>query len=551
MSSKQESLQALAEYLRPRYRIPDAGVKTEILDASNLNPVEWLRKFFPKYVSDPVGNFTDFADFHLELLDWIFSLQRGIALDPFVAIWARGSAKSSFAEFSCARINAMKTRKYIVYIAATQDRADDHLQNISSMLESKVYGKYYPDAASRRLSKYGSSKGWRRNRLMTGSGLTIDALGLDVSVRGAKIDEDRPDFFILDDVDDVEDSIKETESKLITITKKILPAGSPDVTILAVQNLILETGVFAHLIDNPQFLTNRILSGPIPALNNLVYEITSDGAIIKQGNPTWNYMSLERCQQEVDKSGITAFLTEFQHDVNAGQSGLFKDVIFKYCNIEDVPDLVKVVTWCDPAVTDNDHSDAHGIQIDGVAEDGKIYRLYSWEQKASPVEVLTRAINMSIKYKSYHVGVETNQGGSLFEELYYRVLEDLKISDRIPFAEEKATVSTGNKVHRATVMLGAYERGEIIHVINDENTHEILEKALRRFPDKKPFDLVDASYWSFQDISAISPGIDVEIKREIPVRNSIGRMFERQRYNIFNNPTADGTMTRPSLRILK
>jgi hypothetical protein len=48
-------------------------------------------------------------------------------------------------------------------------------------------------------------------------------------------------------------------------------------------------------------------------------------------------------------------------------------------------------------------------------------------------------------------------------------------------------------------MLADYERpGRIIHV---RGTHEILERALRRFPRTKPFDLVDGAYWSWRDLN--------------------------------------------------
>lgn len=49
-------------------------------------------------------------------------------------------------------------------------------------------------------------------------------------------------------------------------------------------------------------------------------------------------------------------------------------------------------------------------------------------------------------------------------------------------------------------MLPDYERGEIVHVTG---THETLERALRRFPRTKPFDLVDVCYWSWWDLRKV------------------------------------------------
>ena len=47
-------------------------------------------------------------------------------------------------------------------------------------------------------------------------------------------------------------------------------------------------------------------------------------------------------------------------------------------------------------------------------------------------------------------------------------------------------------------MLTAYEQGKFVHVIG---THNILEKALKRFLVSKPYDLTDAAYWSYYDLT--------------------------------------------------
>ncbi len=46
-------------------------------------------------------------------------------------------------------------------------------------------------------------------------------------------------------------------------------------------------------------------------------------------------------------------------------------------------------------------------------------------------------------------------------------------------------------------MLVDYEHGMIVHVAG---THEVLERALRRFPRSKPYDLTDAAFWSWHDL---------------------------------------------------
>jgi len=57
-------------------------------------------------------------------------------------------------------------------------------------------------------------------------------------------------------------------------------------------------------------------------------------------------------------------------------------------------------------------------------------------------------------------------------------------------------------MERASQMLIDYELNKVFHVDND--SVEDLEIALMRFPTRKPYDLVDATYWSWQACSNAS-----------------------------------------------
>lgn len=106
---------------------------------------------------------------------------------------------------------------------------------------------------------------------------------------------------------------------------------------------------------------------------------------------------------------------------------------------------------------------------------------------------------MSLYYKSSCVGVETDQGGDTWEIVYLEAWRQLGSSEKMPeFREEKAGAGHGPKAHRGAVMLAAYEQGKFVHVLG---THKVLEKALKRFLVRKPFDLVDAAYWSYYDLT--------------------------------------------------
>ena len=176
---------------------------------------------------------------------------------------------------------------------------------------------------------------------------------------------------------------------------------------------------------------------------------------------------------------------------------------------EDVPPLTRVVCWVDPAVTKTDQSDAHAIQIDGIdgdARTGTIYRLYSWEQRATPLAAIRRAIEQAALYGANYVGVETDQGGDTWESVFREAKREAMAANpdsqairRLRFAQAKAGQGDQPKTERAARMLADYERpGRRIHHVVGTNT--VLEQALRRFPKTKPLDLADAAYWSWDDL---------------------------------------------------
>ena len=295
----------------------------EEMSSSNGRPVpdnwrDWLKLLFPSYFS------AKFAERHVEFWDWLTAVELGEKPRPFVAIWGRGGAKSTNAEAAVVWCGAKDTRRYIWYVSETQDQADEHVANIGAMLETATVEAHYPRLAARKIGKYGNSKGWRRNRLRTASGLTVDALGLDTARRGFKIEEQRPDMMIFDDIDGELDKIETTDKKESIITKKLLPAGSKDCAILFVQNLVLATGIFGRLYDgSARYLANRIVSGPHPAVVDLKTENQNGRTIIIQGQATWEGQNLDICQAQIDEWGIDAFLAECQHDVFSRSGQIF------------------------------------------------------------------------------------------------------------------------------------------------------------------------------------------------------------------------------------
>jgi hypothetical protein len=250
---------------------------------------------------------------HSALWAWVWSLAAGRAAQPvaFVAIWPRGGAKSTSAELACVACCERQTRRYVLYVSETQDQADKHVMAIGRLMEQA--------GIERALNKYGSSRGWRRNQLISAGGFKVEGIGLDSAARGAKLDEDRPDLIVIDDIDSRHDTAASVQKKIETLTQTILPAMAPHGAVLAVQNLIHANSIFARLADGrADFLSDRTISGPHKAVDGLT-TVTLDGrTLITGGTPTWAGQDLAACQRFIDTWGWTAFQREAQQDVERG-----------------------------------------------------------------------------------------------------------------------------------------------------------------------------------------------------------------------------------------
>lgn len=310
------------------------------------NYSEWLTTLFPNAFNRPIS-----ADHQIEFWKWVWSVNPFEQVDPLVYIIARGGGKTTSVEAASVKFGAAG-KKFVLYVRGTQDKANETVMNISSLLESSKVDNYYPELSNRKTGKYGQSKSWTQKMLMCQGGFSIVGLGMDVAVRGVKIEENRPDVIIFDDIDDKSDSYKAVKKKVETITKSILPAAGQSVSVLFIQNLIHANSIAAKLADTSprgaKFLIDRNVIGPIPAIIDMVTkQVTGkDGRvrdIIQSGVPTWEGQNLEDCQRQINTYGLASFKTESQHEVHTKEGLVYNEFDHNrhVMPFEDMPDFIR------------------------------------------------------------------------------------------------------------------------------------------------------------------------------------------------------------------
>jgi hypothetical protein len=279
----------------------------EPLDGAELGIYEWIQRYY--------GNFTtaEWADRHKRVFDWFDAIEPNIAPRfDLVETWGRGGAKSSTVEIGTARWCAKLSRRYVLYLCGTQEQANKHVQSISTLLGSL--------GVERKVNKYGSSQGWRRDELRTANGFNVTGIGIREAMRGAKLDNFRPDALIIDDIDEIHDSGDVIARKIERIRGDIIGAGAPHLAIIYVQNLIHAMSIMAKVRNRTaDFLMSAKVAPIEPAVQNLEVEQQEDGTYkIVSGEATWAGQPLDACERQINKQGLQSFLRESQHDMRAG-----------------------------------------------------------------------------------------------------------------------------------------------------------------------------------------------------------------------------------------
>ena len=362
--------------------------------------IRWLSWYMRPYLLDERDQPVRFAPHHQDFWRWAWQIElgrmpmmAGELRDALIAVWARGAAKSTTVEMAVAAVAARGRRRYALYVCGTQSQADDHVYNVGEMLTAPRLAQDYPQVADRAVGGYGP-RTWRRNRLQTGNGFTIDALGLDTAMRGLKVGRARPDLIVLDDIDDATDSPYVTGNKRRIITRSLLPAGNVrDTMVIGIQNLILKGGIFDRIVHGQAgFLQNALVLGPVPSVRNLDVRAVDGKWRIVGGEPTWpEGQGLRACQALIDRFGLEAFRLENQHEVQGGAGlvhGKFSPAVHRWQG--ETFRIAYVVGGLDFGSEGESANHTAGI-VGGVLEDGRVLLLAEFRERGQDVAVRLEA----------------------------------------------------------------------------------------------------------------------------------------------------------------
>lgn len=482
----------------------DRLVLCDILDGVNYEA--WLVKNFPRAFNKPLG------DRHRRLWQWLENLQRGVKCRPLIEVWPRGSGKTTSIETGVAFVATRQTRRFCLYVCATQELANTHIQSIARKLTQI--------GCQPKVDEFGSRAGWRRNQLQLND-FTVAGFGVEGAIRGLKVEDDRPDWVVLDDLDEETDSPDIILAKEEALIHKIFPAGSSDCVVSFVQNLIHNESIMHKLYDgSAKYLANRhkiVLEKAIEGLQTEVVQEPDSGLYYHKiigGRATWEGQNIEVCQSQIIDWTYEGFLREAQHDV-ASSGGYFFNVAAweprgdapAVAIVDEVPkDLSVCMAW-DMAGTEGGGDFTVGVLM-GRDSKGILYILHvvrgQWgsdrvrEQIYEQAEVVRQ--NYPLDY-CIHLTKDPGQAGIDQSITYTHLLDGFMVRIK--------PTPTKTKARRARPYAAAVNVGNIKLMRAPWNAAFISEhRAFKEEGYKGHDDTVDAATDAFLHLMAV-PEMDV------------------------------------------
>lgn len=323
--------EASALYLRSKYPPESAVLKRD--DARGLEDQGyelWLEAVFPSQFD------CEFLPEHRQFWEWgwkfLIALRDRKPLPPdanaFLDLLSRNFGKSIHCETFMAAAVCVVSYGIFLYVSGSQDLANEHLANIEGLLVSDGVAQWYPEHSRPKKSQItGANRGWTQKKLATEGGAVVWAIGLLVGVRGIRKDKERVRGFVLDDVDDYDDSPAIALKKANTLASSVLPTSDTDFFVIGAQNLITEHSVFYRIYSKADMmLAHRVVCGPLKAFENLETEFRDGRDMIVSGESNWpDRVTYEVGQRFIDTYGLIRFLAEFQHDFSSSKQGLCLD----------------------------------------------------------------------------------------------------------------------------------------------------------------------------------------------------------------------------------
>lgn len=335
----------------------------------------FCKYYFPHYVQ------SDFAWFHKKAA-------RDIKDDPnILAIleWAREHAKSVFADvFIPMFLKARGELDGMILGSATQDKAKDLISDIQAeLMDNRRY-----------IEDFGNQKclgSWQDGHFKTADGIGFWGFGRGQSPRGTREAERRPNYGVIDDIDD--DEIVKNQQRVLQAVDWVLGSFFGALSIKGARlviagNRIHKQSILAHLVgdidpDDPK--RERITHIKVFAIEDSKHRKASAA----NGQPAWKERyTLDELVDKMLKMGWRNARREFFHE-HIEEGHVFKREHILWAKLPPLKKYKALVVYVDPSFKGTKKNDYKAIVL--IGRIGKYYDVIKAWLRQDSIAAMVRA----------------------------------------------------------------------------------------------------------------------------------------------------------------
>jgi len=310
---------------------------------ARTNFAYFVEYYFPHYCQDKTtGEFIKPAKFHIKAAKDILNNKNLRA----VYQWPRGHAKSTYMDIIIPMwlmAQEKRTINVIVLVGKSEDNACTLLGDLQAELQ---FNKRF-------ISDFGAQYNagdWQEGQFVTADGVACFALGRGQSPRGLRYRDSRPDYIIIDDLDD--DEMCRNDRRITECTAWVKEAvfgtfGASGGRFIMVGNLISKNSVLSNIIATDGVTTSKV------------------NILTKDGTPAWpENWKMERIKEMEAFMGYRAFQKEYMNNpLTAG--AIFKSDWIRWKQCENWTKYDQIIAYCDPSFKGTDKSDFKAVKVWG------------------------------------------------------------------------------------------------------------------------------------------------------------------------------------------
>lgn len=370
-AEKQEALRRWREHCDNIQRMTIVPVESE---ADKLRRIERARKdyaffvsyYFPHYCTDKTtGKVIPSAKFHVDAAKYI-KKHRDLRA---VYKWARGHAKSTNMDVTIPMwLHCQAEREFsvMVIVGKSEDNAITLLGDIQAELQ---FNKRY-------ISDFGmqyNAGNWQNGQFVTLDETAFFALGRGQSPRGLRYRENRPDYIVIDDLDD--DELCQNDSRVHKMTDWVKEAlfgtlGAQGGRFIMVGNLISKCSVLAEICK----------AGGVHVSQVNVYD--------KNGNPSWpEFWTPERIRAKEQFQGYRAFQKEYMNNPIT-EGAVFRNDWIRWKRMLPLREYAELVLYVDPSFKPTTKNDYKAAKLWGKTKGGELHHIKAFCRQTTVVEMV-------------------------------------------------------------------------------------------------------------------------------------------------------------------